>query len=48
MELSDIIFNICVPVYKAEDYLQECVQSVLVQNHKNFRIILVDDGSPDR
>ena len=48
MEMSNIIFNICIPVYKAEDFLQECVQSVLIQNHTHFRIVLVDDGSPDR
>ena len=48
MEISNITFNICIPVYKTENFLQECVQSVLIQDYRNFRIILVDDGSPDR
>lgn len=35
------------PVYKVEDYLRECVESLTCQTYKNFEIILVDDGSPD-
>lgn len=41
-------FSIIIPVYKVEKYLHECVDSVLNQNYKDFEIILVDDGSPDR
>ena len=37
-----------IPVYKVEDYLTRCVQSVLGQTYSNIEIILVDDGSPDR
>lgn len=36
-----------VPVYKAEKYLQRCVDSVLAQTFSDFEVILVDDGSPD-
>ena len=46
--MSDIKFSIMTPVYKVEDYLDECVQSVLSQSYDNFELILVDDGSPDR
>lgn len=48
MEKQNIMFHICVPVYKTEDYLHACVESVFMQTYRNFRIILVDDGSPDR
>lgn len=44
MELISII----VPVYKVEEYLDECVESIVQQNYKNLEIILVDDGSPDK
>ena len=37
-----------IPVYKVEEYLTRCVDSVLGQTYPNIEIILVDDGSPDR
>lgn len=40
--------SIIVPVYKVEDYLSRCVDSLICQTYKNLEIILVDDGSPDR
>lgn len=40
-------FSIIIPVYNIEKYLQECVDSLLFQEFKNFEIILVDDGSSD-
>ncbi len=39
--------SVIVPVYKAEPYLEECVDSLLGQSLGNLEIILVDDGSPD-
>lgn len=47
MRDSMISFSIIVPVYKVEQYLDDCVNSVLSQSYKNFELILVDDGSPD-
>ena len=41
------LFSIIVPVYKAEAYLRQCVDSVLAQTCGDFEVILVDDGSPD-
>ena len=41
------MFSIIVPVYKVEEYLDRCVNSILNQTYKNFELILVDDGSPD-
>lgn len=40
--------SIIVPVYKVENELDRCVQSLMKQTYKNIEIILVDDGSPDR
>lgn len=39
--------SVIIPVYRAEEYLNQCVQSVLCQTYPNLEIILVDDGSPD-
>ncbi len=41
-------FSIIIPVYKVEQYLHQCVDSVLVQTFHDYEIILVDDGSPDK
>lgn len=41
------LISIIIPVYKVEDYLEECVNSVLNQTYRNLEVILVDDGSPD-
>ena len=40
--------SVIVPVYKAEAYLDTCVQSILSQTYRDLELILVDDGSPDR
>lgn len=40
-------FSIIIPIYKVEQYLRQCIDSVLAQTYTNFEIILVDDGSPD-
>ena len=45
---NNIKFSIMTPVYKVEQYLPECIESVLGQTYGNFEFILVDDGSPDR
>ena len=40
-------FSIIVPVYRAEDFLDDCVRSILSQSFSDFELLLVDDGSPD-
>lgn len=39
--------SVIVPVYNAEKYLRECVDSILVQTIKDIEVILVDDGATD-
>lgn len=39
--------SVIVPVYKVEQYLPACVDSILGQTFEDFELILVDDGSPD-
>ena len=44
---DDISFSVLVPVYNAEQFLSECIESALGQTYSNFEVILVDDGSTD-
>ena len=41
------LITVIIPVYNVEEYLDECVDSVVSQTYSNLEIILVDDGSPD-
>ena len=40
--------SVIVPIYKVEQVLKRCVDSILSQTYENLEIILVDDGSPDQ
>lgn len=42
-----MLLSIIVPVYNVENYLTQCVESILTQNIDDYEIILVDDGSED-
>jgi glycosyltransferase involved in cell wall biosynthesis len=39
--------SIIVPVYNTENYIDECIASIVKQSHKNIEIVIVDDCSPD-
>lgn len=41
-------FSIIVPVYNVEDYIHECVNSILAQSFDSYEILLIDDGSTDK
>ncbi len=42
------LLSIIVPVYRVENTLEQCAQSILAQDYPEMEVILVDDGSPDR
>lgn len=44
---KNVFFWICIPVYNVETFLKNCLDSVLKQTYKNFRVVLVNDGSTD-
>ena len=43
----NILISIIVPVYNVEDYLEQCISSLINQTNKNLEIILINDGSTD-
>ena len=40
--------SIIIPIYKAEKYIHHCIESILAQTFKDFEVLLIDDGSPDK
>jgi glycosyltransferase involved in cell wall biosynthesis len=46
--LQNILFYIVVPVFKAELFIEKCIDSVIGQTYPNWQLILIDDGSPDK
>ncbi len=41
------LISVIVPIYNVEEYLDECILSLINQSYKNLEILLIDDGSPD-
>lgn len=48
MYSSDFLISVIIPVYNVEQYLPQCVESVINQTYTNLQIILVNDGSTDK
>lgn len=48
MYSSDFLVSVIIPVYNVEQYLPQCVESVINQTYTNLQIILVNDGSSDK
>lgn len=42
------LISVVVPVYNVEEFLNECLQSIVNQTYKNIEVILLDDGSTDK
>ena len=40
--------SVIVPVYNAETYLPQCIESILKQDYDNLELLLIDDGSSDK
>lgn len=41
------MISIIVPIYRVEQFLPKCIDSLLAQTYQDFELILVEDGSPD-
>ena len=46
-ESDQNLISVIVPVYNVEDYLEECINSILSQTYTNLEILIVNDGSTD-
>lgn len=46
-QIKEPKISVIIPVFKVEEYLIQCVESVLNQTYTNLEVILIDDGSPD-
>jgi glycosyltransferase involved in cell wall biosynthesis len=45
--MNEKLVSIIMPVYNAERFLHQAIQSILDQTYKNFELIIIDDGSTD-
>lgn len=42
-----MLFSVVIPLYNAEAYIRECLNSILNQTYNDFEIVVIDDGSID-
>ena len=45
--MSESLVSVIVPIYNAGPYLEQCLDSIVGQTHKDLEIILLNDGSTD-
>ena len=45
--LEKELISIIVPIYNVENYLRQCLDSIMSQTYQNFECLLINDGSPD-
>ena len=39
--------SIVIPVYNAENYIENCIRSILRQTYEEWELVLIDNGSTD-
>jgi glycosyltransferase involved in cell wall biosynthesis len=46
-EISRPLVSVIIPAYNAEQYIAAAIESVLIQDHKDFELLIINDGSTD-
>lgn len=41
------LISVIIPVYNVEEYLEECLNSIINQTYKHIEVIIINDGSTD-
>lgn len=44
--IADLI-SVIVPIYNVENYIRQCLDSLLHQTYQNFEVLMINDGSTD-
>ena len=44
---AEPLVSVIIPAYNAIDYIKEAIESVLIQNYRNFELVIINDGSTD-
>lgn len=47
MSSSLPLISVLIPAYNHQNYIQECIESVICQDYGNLELIILDDGSSD-
>lgn len=45
--MKDSLVSVIIPSFNHESYVQECINSIILQTYKNIELIVIDDGSKD-
>jgi glycosyltransferase involved in cell wall biosynthesis len=48
MSIEKALVSIIIPIYNAESFLEQCIDSILQQTYNNFELLLINDGSTDK